>query len=295
MAGLAGQTGLVVKKLPSLIRTSLPSQSFQCARRWKGHWQNLVKKFIFFFTKSQVRSASSEFSWAPYVIRDLNIAVFWHFPRTSRSHVITALPWDLRFEVHVCTARPRSRGKWFTATFFCNLKHHNPTFELFCLLIIEFDFKKRNCEDNFSAKIEVSGWMKRSMAAASHHPLISSPKYGQTGNVKPLTANHSLPFAVKWPNLDLKVSIVFNYINRFMYINVFCDRFKLFRADRTKTGHALGPPDSRPTTPEPQRNLSPIMCSLLRIIMHSAMVMGACRNPQVTTLEVLVYWIWSSG
>ena len=36
---------------------------------------------------------------------------------------------------------------------------------------------------------------------------ILSPKYGQTGNVKPLTANRSLPFAVKWPNLDLKVSI----------------------------------------------------------------------------------------
>ena len=127
------------------------------------------------------------------------------------------------------------------------------------------------------------------------HPLIISPKYGQTGNVKPLTANCSLSFAVKWPNLFLKVSIIFVYINRFMYIHVFCDPFKLFRADRTKTGHALGPPDSRPTTPEPQRNLNPIICSLLRIIMHSAMVMGACRNPQVTILELYVYWIWSSG
>ena len=29
--------------------------------------------------------------------------------------------------------------------------------ELFCLLIIEFYFKKRNFEDSFSAKIEVSG------------------------------------------------------------------------------------------------------------------------------------------
>ena len=44
------------------------------------------------------------------------------------------------------------------------------------------------------------------MAAASHHPRILSPKYWQTGNVKPLTANGSLSFAVKWPNLDLKVS-----------------------------------------------------------------------------------------
>ena len=29
-------------------------------------------------------------------------------PRTSRSHVTSALPLGLRFEVHVCTARPRS-------------------------------------------------------------------------------------------------------------------------------------------------------------------------------------------
>ena len=39
-------------------------------------------------------------------------------PRTSRSHVSRALPSGSRFEVHVCTARPRSRGKWFTARFF---------------------------------------------------------------------------------------------------------------------------------------------------------------------------------
>ena len=33
-------------------------------------------------------------------------------PRTSRSHVTRALPSVLRSEFHVCTARPRSRGKW---------------------------------------------------------------------------------------------------------------------------------------------------------------------------------------
>ena len=37
---------------------------------------------------------------------------------TSRSHVTRALPSSLRFKVHVCTARPRSRGKWFTVRFF---------------------------------------------------------------------------------------------------------------------------------------------------------------------------------
>ena len=53
--------------------------------------------------------------------------------------------------------------------------------------------------------------MNTNMAAASYHPRIVSPKYGQTGNVKPLTANcRSLSFAVEWPNLDLKVSIVMN-------------------------------------------------------------------------------------
>ena len=46
--------------------------------------------------------------------------------------------------------------------------------------------------------------MKTNMAAAaSYHSRILSPKYGQTSNVEPLTANRSLSFAVKWPNLDL--------------------------------------------------------------------------------------------
>ena len=93
------------------------------------------------------------------------------------------------------------------------IKHRNPTFEkkynfleLFCLLTMVFYFKKGNFEDNFSARIEVSGWMKTNMAAASYHSRILSSKYGQTGNVKPLTANCSLSFAVKWPNFGVKVS-----------------------------------------------------------------------------------------
>ena len=78
--------------------------------------------------------------------------------------------------------------------------------ELFCLLIIEFYFKKRNFEANFSgSKIEESGWMKTNMAAMSYHSQILSPKYGQTSNVKLLTANCSLSFAVNWPNLDLNL------------------------------------------------------------------------------------------
>ena len=53
----------------------------------------------------------------------LHVASFCTFgisrePRTSRSHVTRALPSGLRFEVHVCTARPRFRSEWFTARFF---------------------------------------------------------------------------------------------------------------------------------------------------------------------------------
>ena len=44
-------------------------------------------------------------------------------------------------------------------------------------------------------------------ALGTRLPRILSPKYGQTGKVKPLTANRSLSFAVKWPNLDFKDSI----------------------------------------------------------------------------------------
>ena len=73
----------------------------------------------------------------------LHVASFCTFgisrePRTSRSHVIRALPSSSRF----------NRGSCFTARVFSTLKH-NPTFEkkygfseLFCLVIIEFYFKK---------------------------------------------------------------------------------------------------------------------------------------------------------
>ena len=43
------------------------------------------------------------------------------------------------------------------------------------------------------------------MAVASYQRRILSPKYGQTGNVKPLTANRGLSFAVR-RNIELKGS-----------------------------------------------------------------------------------------
>ena len=52
------------------------------------------------------------------------------------------------------------------------------------------------------------------MAAASYHPRILIPKYEQTDNVKPLTTNRGLQFAVGWPNLDFEVSINPNLVPR---------------------------------------------------------------------------------
>ena len=48
--------------------------------------------------------------------------------------------------------------------------------------------------------------MEANMSAATYRQQILSPRYGQTGNVKPLTANCSLSFAVEWSNLGLKAS-----------------------------------------------------------------------------------------
>ena len=48
--------------------------------------------------------------------------------------------------------------------------------------------------------------MNENMVAASYHPQNPKyPKYGQTVNVRPLTANRGFQFTGRWLNLDLKV------------------------------------------------------------------------------------------
>ena len=94
-----------------------------------------------------------------------------------------------------------------------SFKHNDPMFERiyyfsesFCLEITSNSFSyKSNFEVDFSAWIGVNEWIKTNMAASSYHLWILSPKYGQTGSEETLTENHGLPFAVRWPNLDLKV------------------------------------------------------------------------------------------
>ncbi|XP_067056125.1 E3 ubiquitin-protein ligase rnf213-alpha-like isoform X2 [Acropora muricata] len=52
------------------------------------------------------------------------------------------------------------------------------------------------------------------------------------------------------------------------------------RADRTVTGHVLGDPAKRPKTLAPERSLSSVVVGITRILMHCALIEGACRQPQ---------------
>ena len=58
--------------------------------------------------------------------------------------------------------------------------------------------------------------------------------------------------------------------------------------DRTSTGHVLGQPNTRPITAVPERTMSPVVLSVVRLLMHSAMIMGACTHPAVCWNTVLI-------
>ena len=74
------------------------------------------------------------------------------------------------------------------------------------------------------------------MVAARYQPRILIPKFGQTGNVNPITANHGLQFAARWQNLDLKVSITIeeSSLERVEYSSSSC--YQLLKMVHTKQG-----------------------------------------------------------
>ena len=47
------------------------------------------------------------------------------------------------------------------------------------------------------------------------------------------------------------------------------------------TGHVLGHPSTRAKGLVPERNLSSVVVGVTRVLMHCAMIEGACRQPQV--------------
>lgn len=52
-------------------------------------------------------------------------------------------------------------------------------------------------------------------------------------------------------------------------------------ADRTQTGHVLGQPPPRDETVVSDRELSPVVFLLIRLLTHLAMLLGAAQDPQV--------------
>lgn len=59
----------------------------------------------------------------------------------------------------------------------------------------------------------------------------------------------------------------------------------VFRGDRSSKGHILGAPKAIRVA---ERDLTPAMVSLLRIILHSAMMTGAHENHEVSyNIELL--------
>ena len=66
--------------------------------------------------------------------------------------------------------------------------------------------------------------------------------------------------------------------------------FPLFfsRVDRSNKGHILGAPQKAVA----ERDLSPAMVSLLRLILHSTMLAGGCRQPQVRNMKGNKTWYY---
>ena len=59
------------------------------------------------------------------------------------------------------------------------------------------------------------------------------------------------------------------------------------RADRTKTGYILGNPQNRIDFPVTERGLQPASHSLLSVLLHAALLLGACENSNVSVLLLL--------
>ena len=98
----------------------------------------------------------------------LKFSAFFHEVQMSRSHVTRALKSGLWFEVHVCTAWPLGK---------LNLPHGNLKFEMkydfynsSAYWLSNFILKKCNFEDNFSAKIEQSGFMNENKHGSHEQP-----------------------------------------------------------------------------------------------------------------------------
>ena len=72
-------------------------------------------------------------------------------------------------------------------------------------------------------------------------------------------------------------------ISIFVYIYL-----RNYREDRSSTGHILGRAQLQPPKITPQRNLNPMSCSVLRCLMHAAMLLGTDQDMQVSPLVFIL-------
>ena len=87
---------------------------------------------------------------------------------------------------------------------------------------------------------------------------------------------------IRWVNQTHRKLVYSNRLITLIMKGLFTSILFLFcRADRTMTGHVLGPPSKRAKGLVPERNLSSVVVGVTRVLMHCAMIEGACRQPQV--------------
>ena len=60
-----------------------------------------------------------------------------------------------------------------------------------------------------------------------------------------------------------------------------------YRVDRTKTGYVLGNPENRIDFPVAERDLQPPSHSLLSVLLHASLLLGACSDAKVS-----LYILW---
>ena len=60
----------------------------------------------------------------------------------------------------------------------------------------------------------------------------------------------------------------------------------VYREDTTQTGHLLGPAQHLTKQATPERDLSPVACTIMRLIMHAALIWGSVCV-RIKTVEML--------
>ena len=64
----------------------------------------------------------------------------------------------------------------------------------------------------------------------------------------------------------------------------------VYREDTTQTGHVLGPAQHLSKQATPERDLSPVACTIIRLIIHAALTWGSV----CVTVRNYIYYKYTS-